>query len=1053
MGFCRRCGDIVAGPRCKCGGTSVAAVVKWNQDHNKPSPDRWSRTYVTKEKSIPPSDTPANAISDNYLISSTGASTDAPAKRFPRPNPTYSFSPVSLSSHVSAHIASATTSRPPSPLKNSVYSEDSSSISPDAAAGILPNPNGSELAKVYGSILQPQESLATYTCALCSSPFPPDATIYPDPSTISSEIPLSAGSRNRFLCCPCFTENGGSKGNCPTCHRPVLILKSEGAFIENGGGVWHKNCFNCSGCFKNIGDTPMVDLLGRPSCTDCFDSCLKRPAADSPQRWGNDSPNSNLGGTKRNNRSREGSPALEELEQRLGIVRSRESTPTAERTLAGGKSPRDVGGSPPKHHSTSNAASPTVEQQFARVKGDTSLVIDSSPFAASPRDAFSKALQRFKSPEPDSPDEGSPVRPNGTYRLKTPDFGSPLSDGSPRRSYNRFKSPEPDTPISSPASGATGSPLYGSSASKQSTEEAIDEMKRRFLRQISPSASSGYRNTSSSATTTPTRQPRLSNSSAFSGDTRTSASRIPRASTSPSLKCSGSAHSLRSSIRQDVMGGPDYTLRRDRTGNAEVESLLGTFPQISDLIDLESPEDSPNELEGSLSTPPLSLSVSPSSALSPIGLGLRMRTSMLDLKPDYPLSVPNTPGLASDMSDTTSVSQSSPPSTPPSISPPSRRAKEDAGTGKVISHVTGNSKSAPRFPDTTPTPKSKTAAPSSAAFSSPTLLSANARCAKCGLALFSTKHGGKFVTVPELPGAPPKTYHTACFRCTLCEGMFEETEGGRAVFVRGDQGVCHLECAPPEKIKMRQITTQIPKRTISATVPLQPVETHRSSYSATTATSSRYERPPPSAPPSTTSFTSRFGGSAACPGCSQAVSPMERGVVPGPQGTRWHATCLLCGGKDAKGRRKEAGKPGCGKKLDSAAKNDRDGGVWCRECLLLLPAAMRQSPAPVRSPVVASHTGGRGPFGGVAPQLTGTTTIARQFTGLGGPSDATLLRQMTGGGLSPTRQLTSSPTKMYDGPRPGAGRYPRPKSVTGMRSDSGGRGMFLVRQLTGGNGV
>ena len=114
---------------------------------------------------------------------------------------------------------------------------------------------------------------------------------------------------------------------------------------------------------------------------------------------------------------------------------------------------------------------------------------------------------------------------------------------------------------------------------------------------------------------------------------------------------------------------------------------------------------------------------------------------------------------------------------------------------------------------------------------------------------------------------------------------------------------------------------------------------------------------------------------------------------------------------------------------------------------LLLPASMRNPSSPARSPVLPSHTGNRG----VAPQHTGTTTLARQFTGLGG-SDAALLRQLTGGGLSPTRQLSSSPTKMFDGPRPGA-RYPRPKSVTGIRStksDGEGRGMFLVRQLTGG---
>ena len=102
-----------------------------------------------------------------------------------------------------------------------------------------------------------------------------------------------------------------------------------------------------------------------------------------------------------------------------------------------------------------------------------------------------------------------------------------------------------------------------------------------------------------------------------------------------------------------------------------------------------------------------------------------------------------------------------------------------------------------------------------------------------------------------------------------------------------------------------------------------------------------------------------------------------------------------------------------------------------------------------------SYSGNKSAFGSVAPQSTGTTTLARQFTGVTGGSDPALLRQLTGGGLSPTRQLTSSPTKMYDGPRPGAARYPRPKSAIGYaartKSEGGeSRGMFLVRQLTGG---
>lgn len=225
-----------------------------------------------------------------------------------------------------------------------------------------------------------------------------------------------------------------------------------------------------------------------------------------------------------------------------------------------------------------------------------------------------------------------------------------------------------------------------------------------------------------------------------------------------------------------------------------------------------------------------------------------------------------------------------------------------------------------------------------------------------------------------------------------------------------------------------------------------------------TSTKPATSLPPPTTALVTTSFP-RFGSSAVCPGCNKSVSAMERGVVPGPQGTRWHATCLVCGGKNAagrKGRREDDKQPGCGKRLDSAAKGDGDGGVWCRECLSLLPWDTRASPmtSPVTTvPLGPSYTGMRngGPFGSgnvpvrIMTQCTGTTTLARQFTGLGG-SDAALMRQLTGGGLSPTRQLAGSPTKQF-----GHGGRPRPKSVIGLSSKSvdEGRGMYLVRQMAG----
>jgi len=84
----------------------------------------------------------------------------------------------------------------------------------------------------------------------------------------------------------------------------------------------------------------------------------------------------------------------------------------------------------------------------------------------------------------------------------------------------------------------------------------------------------------------------------------------------------------------------------------------------------------------------------------------------------------------------------------------------------------------------------------------------------------------------------------------------------------------------------------------------------------------------------------------------------------------------------------------------------------------------------------------------ITTQFIGTTTLARQFTGLGG-SDAALMKQLTGGGLSPTRQLAGSPTKQF-GIMGHSGRS-RPKSVIGMISKSVDerRGMYLVRQMTG----
>ncbi len=98
-------------------------------------------------------------------------------------------------------------------------------------------------------------------------------------------------------------------------------------------------------------------------------------------------------------------------------------------------------------------------------------------------------------------------------------------------------------------------------------------------------------------------------------------------------------------------------------------------------------------------------------------------------------------------------------------------------------------------------------------------------------------------------------------------------------------------------------------------------------------------RSSPRAVPPPASASPVSSGRFACGGCKRTVFQMEKGVVPGPQGSKWHLGCLVCGGKNWRAlresqRRSGESQFGCGKKLDSQAKCDGDGQVWCNECLV-----------------------------------------------------------------------------------------------------------------------
>jgi hypothetical protein len=141
------------------------------------------------------------------------------------------------------------------------------------------------------------------------------------------------------------------------------------------------------------------------------------------------------------------------------------------------------------------------------------------------------------------------------------------------------------------------------------------------------------------------------------------------------------------------------------------------------------------------------------------------RDSMLSLS-----SVASTPSLTSDYSDTATISSglSSP---PPSVS---GEYEDLFGLSSPASSLSKGS-----IKSTSSNVRS---------------VMPDATCAKCALPLFDVAHGGRYVSVPEpsSTGSLPRLYHADCFRCRICNGLFEGKEAGRAVFVRGVRGACHL---------------------------------------------------------------------------------------------------------------------------------------------------------------------------------------------------------------------------------------------------------------------
>lgn len=136
--------------------------------------------------------------------------------------------------------------------------------------------------------------------------------------------------------------------------------------------------------------------------------------------------------------SLEGAPTIDELEQRLGITRSRESTPVRE---------------------------------FPRKSDiDTGSPLRKEPILSSPE--LSRSVGRESGPLVDRGYGDSPSL--ASRRVEATVEGSPV-----RRSYDRFKSPEPEGDYRERRVSTSSRRL---SNSPKPSPEAVEEMKRRFLR-------------------------------------------------------------------------------------------------------------------------------------------------------------------------------------------------------------------------------------------------------------------------------------------------------------------------------------------------------------------------------------------------------------------------------------------------------------------------------------------------------------------------------------------------------------------------------------------
>ncbi|KAF8475431.1 hypothetical protein JB92DRAFT_1889564 [Gautieria morchelliformis] len=204
----------------------------------------------------------------------------------------------------------------------------------------------------------------------------------------------------------------------------------------------------------------MVDLYGNPSCSECFDTCLDRKDTHrKPLEAAN-----NMGGMR--GKSRESSPALEELSERLGI--KRQVSPEVNRSPS-----RETSYCPSPIRPSLSSRKDDSLRSFRQVSPEVNRSISERSVSPSPLRMFSSSHQedslrlrsslggsRSGTPPRQTKISGLSVTTSAPSRSKTSKSVMPTMPTTPdlfscSSSSDSLSSPAPSTPSNSPRQSLT----------------------------------------------------------------------------------------------------------------------------------------------------------------------------------------------------------------------------------------------------------------------------------------------------------------------------------------------------------------------------------------------------------------------------------------------------------------------------------------------------------------------------------------------------------------------------------------------------------------------